>query len=56
MSVKNTEKVKSHNWDVTAVMNDSKKKKSNFFNKKNNETEEQKGSFLLPIEVGKLYE
>ena len=34
-------------------MNDSKKKKSNFFNKKNNETEEQKGTFLLPIEVKK---
>lgn len=34
MSVKNTEKVKSHNWDVTAVMNDSKKKKSNFLTRR----------------------
>ena len=55
MSVKNTEKVKSYNWDVTAVMNDSKKEVQ-LFNKKNNETEEQKGTFLFSIEVGKLYE
>ena len=33
MSVKNTEKVKSHNWAVTAVMNESKKK-SNFLTRR----------------------
>jgi len=33
VSVKNTEKVKSHNWAVTAVMNESKKK-SNFLTRR----------------------
>jgi hypothetical protein len=32
------------------------KKEVQLFNKKNNETEEQKGTFLLSIEVKKLHE